>query len=156
MTKSKTKIVLTGGCFDIFHYGHLYFLKKAGSLGNYLIVAIESDKRVRKLKGPGRPVHSQKQRKEILESLNFVDKVIVLKDNMSDKDYQEFVARIRPDIIAVTEGDAFIEKKRSHAEKVGAKVVVISKIKNYSTSAIARSLSPLEANGVFLELQKEE
>lgn len=121
-----------------------------------MIVAIESDKRVRELKGQGRPVHSQKQRKEILKSLNFVDKVIVLKDSMSDKDYEEFVAGVSPDIIAVTDGDAFIEKKRSHAEKVGAKVVVIPKIKNHSTSTIAKSLSPLGVNGVFLELQKEE
>lgn len=156
MTKLKTKIVLTGGCFDIFHYGHLYFLKKARSLGNYLIVAIESDKRVKELKGHGRPVHSQKQRREILESLNFVDKVIILKDNMVDKDYEELVAGVSPNVIAVTEGDTLIEKKRSYAEKVGAKVAIIPKIKNHSTSTIAKSLSPLEANGVFLELQKEE
>jgi FAD synthetase len=133
-------IVLVGGCFDILHYGYIHFLKKAKSLGNYLIVAIESDKNVKRLKGSGRPIHSQKQRKEILESLKFVDKVIILKDNMADKDYFKLVGKIHPSIIAVTKGDSAFNKKKEQAKTVGAKIIEIPKIKSPSTTQIAKLL----------------
>ena len=129
MTKSKIKVILTGGCFDILHYGHIYFLKKAKSLGDYLVVAIESDKRIRVLKGEGRPIHSQKQRKEILKSLKFVDQVIILKDKMTDRDYLKLIVKTRPAIIAVTKSDPILNKKQEQAKIAGAKVVEISKIK---------------------------
>lgn len=138
--KSKNKIVLAGGCFDILHYGHLYFLKRAKHLGDILIVAIESDKRIRELKGPGRPIHTEEQRKEILESLQFIDKVIVLKDKMTDRDYLDFVVKVHPSIIAVTEGDAVLEKKKKQAKIVGAGVIEIPKIKALSTSQISKLL----------------
>lgn len=140
MTASKRKIVLAGGAFDILHYGHIYFLKKAKALGSYLIVAIESDKRIRDLKGPGRPIHSQKQRKEILESLKFVDKVIILKDKMVDEDYINMVKKIRPSIIAVTKNDPILPKKENQAKLVGGYVVEIPGIKTHSTSQIAKLL----------------
>ncbi len=132
--------VLVGGCFDILHYGHIHFLKKAKALGNYLVVALESDKNIKRLKGAGRPIHDQNKRREILESLNFVDEVIILKDEMHDSDYFELVERVRPFTIAVTAGDPMIKKKQSHAAKVGAKVVEIPKIEVASTSKIARLL----------------
>ncbi len=130
-----------GGVFDILHYGHINFLKKAKSMGNYLVVALESDKNTRKLKGANRPIHSQNQRREILESLDFIDEVINLKGIMKDSDYLELVVKVKPEIIAVTEGDPIIEKKRSHAKKVGAKIVEIKKIHALSTSQIAKLIS---------------
>jgi len=133
-------IVLAGGCFDILHYGHISFLKKAKALGDKLIVAIESDKRVRMLKGPGRPIHTQDQRKEILESLKFVDKVIILKDKMIDRDYLDFVKKIHPSIIAVSGIDPILDKKKDQAIAVGAKVVKIPIIKTLSTTRIAKLL----------------
>ncbi|MDQ5953089.1 MAG: D-glycero-beta-D-manno-heptose 1-phosphate adenylyltransferase [Patescibacteria group bacterium] len=141
---SKPKIVLVGGCFDILHYGHIYFLKKAKALGNVLIVAIESDKRVRELKGEDRPIHSQEQRKEVLESLKFVDKVIILKDKMTDKDYLYFVKQIKPTVIAVTRGDPILEKKLAQAKASGAKLVKIPKIKSPSTSQILNTIHTLK------------
>lgn len=134
----KRKIVLVGGVFDIFHYGHLHFLREAKKLGDYLIVALESDKNVKKLKGKNRPFHNQKQRKEILEALTFVDQVIILKDEMADKDYEKLVIAVSPNIIAVTKGDKMLEKKRTHAEKVNAEVIEIPLIKNHSTTKIAK------------------
>lgn len=134
------RIVLVGGVFDILHFGHVHFLKKAKSLGDYLVVAIESDKRVKKLKGANRPFHSQKQRKEILESLNFVDKVLILKDEMTDLDYFKLVKKIRPSIIAVTYGDPMIAKKKDHAKKIGASVTKIKKLDVSSTTQIAKLL----------------
>src|SRR3989344_8180966 len=117
--------VLVGGCFDLIHFGHVHFLKKARTLGDYLVVALESDINVRRLKGRGRPVHSQKQRKIMLESLRFVDRVIPLSEMKTDADYRRMVVRIRPKIIAVTKGDALLTKKTAHAASVGAKLVEI-------------------------------
>lgn len=134
------KIVLVGGCFDILHYGHIHFLKKAKLLGNYLIVALESDQNVKRLKGKERPIHNQIQRQEILESLNFVDEVIILKDEMADKDYLELVQKIRPLVIAITTGDSMFEKKTNHAMTVGAKVLEIENIEALSTTKITKLL----------------
>src|SRR3990167_6744552 len=125
--------VLVGGCFDILHFGHIHFLREAKKLGDYLIVALESDFGVKKLKGKNRPFHNEKQRKEILESLKFVDEVIILKNKMTDKDYKQMVIEISPHIIAVTEGS----KTKTHARLVNAKVVEIPKVIVPSTTQIA-------------------
>ena len=138
--RNNGKKILVGGCFDILHYGHIHFLKESKKLGDYLVVAVESDKRIKKLKGEKRPFHSQDQRREMLESLSFVDEVIVLNDEMTDEDYFNLVERVRPFVIAVTSGDPMIEKKKGHAKKVGAKVIEIAKINIPSTSQIAKLL----------------
>lgn len=142
-THNTKRIVLTGGCFDILHYGHVEFLKKAKSFGDYLIVAIESDKRVTELKGKGRPIHTQKQRREILESLRYVDEVIILKDKMKDKDYFEFVNKIKPAIIAVTAGDPLLNKKEQQAKQISAKVIEIETFDSPSTTEIIKKLNLL-------------
>jgi rfaE bifunctional protein nucleotidyltransferase chain/domain len=132
------KKVLIGGCFDILHFGHIHFLKEAKKKGDCLIVALESDENTKRLKGQGRPIHTQKQRLEILESLNFVDEVIPLPEMKSDDDYKKLVAKIKPDIIAVTQGDSMKDKKREYAKSVNAKLVEIKKIKVPSTTQIAK------------------
>lgn len=134
------KKVLVGGCFDVIHYGHVHFLKKAKALGDTLIVALESDANIKKLKGDGRPIHTQEQRKEMLLSLNFVDEVIILKDEMKDSDYLDLVKEVKPAIIAVTTEDFMLDKKRDHASKIGAKVIEIPKIDVASTTKIAKLL----------------
>jgi len=134
------KKVLVGGVFDILHFGHIHFLREAKKLGDILVVALESDKNVKRLKGNSRPFHSQNQRREILESLTFVDEVIILKDEMKDIDYLELVETVQPLIIAVTSGDLMIEKKKGHAQKISAKVIEIPKIKVPSTTQIAKLL----------------
>jgi rfaE bifunctional protein nucleotidyltransferase chain/domain len=140
MRKLKTNKVLVGGCFDILHYGHIHFLKKAKSLGDFLVVALESDKSIKKIKGEKRPIHGQNQRREMLESLEFVDEVISLPDEMKDEDYFKLVEVVHPKIIAVTKGDPILSKKQKQAQSVGAKVVEIPKIKVPSTSQIAKIL----------------
>ena len=140
MTKLITSKVLVGGCFDILHYGHIHFLKKAKALGNYLIVALESDQNIKKHKGNGRPIHSLTQRREMLESLNFVNEVISLPDSMTDNDYWNLVKSVKPQIIAVTKGDPILSKKQKQADKVGAKLIEIEKIKVPSTSQIIKIL----------------
>lgn len=135
------KIVLVGGCFDILHIGHIRFLKEAKKLGDTLIVLLESDQNIKKMKGGGRPVNSQKFRAEILEALRDVDSVILLPEIMTDKAYDDLVKKIKPDFIAVTKGDQGLQNKKRSAETVGAKVVeVIDLMVDYSTNKIIKSL----------------
>ncbi len=138
--ESKGKIVLTGGCFDILHIGHVRFLSEAKRMGDYLVVLLESDKRVKKLKGKNRPVFIQKERAEMLSALGSVDLVVLLPPIEKDSDYLNLVMKIKPDIIAVTENDPLIEKKRSQAKEAGGKLKIISLTRTFSTSKLARIL----------------
>ena len=134
------KIVLVGGCFDLIHFGHIVFLQKAKKHGNFLVVALESDENVRKLKGKGRPIHTQAQRTKMLEALDSVDKVIKLPPMKSDKDYENLVRKVNPSVIAVTAGDSLIQKKAAHAKKVGAKIITLKKLSVKSTSQIYKKI----------------
>jgi len=134
------KIVLVGGCFDLIHYGHIAFLKQAKALGTYLVVLLESDENVRRMKGDNRPIHSQKQRREMLASLSFVDSVIELPPMRSDGEYFAVVKNVSPRVIAITEGDPIEDKKKKQADAVGADFVVVPKIRTPSTSQLAKLL----------------
>ena len=127
------KTVLVGGCFDLLHFGHISFLKQAKTLGDYLIVALESDENVRRMKGEARPIHTQKQRKEMLESLLFIDEVIPLPTMHNDSDYYELVRKIKPSVVAITQGDTAKVKKTEQAQEVGAQLIEITKIHTPST-----------------------
>jgi len=133
-------VVLAGGCFDLLHFGHISFLKKAKTYGNYLLVVLESDENVRRVKGDTRPIHTQRQRKEMLETLRCVDEVIELPPMRSDTDYFEMMHKIKPDVIAFTEGDPILDKKMEQGKQIGAKVVIIEKIHTPSTSQLAKLL----------------
>jgi bifunctional ADP-heptose synthase (sugar kinase/adenylyltransferase) len=92
------------------------------------------------MKGEARPIHTQVQRKEMLESLSFIDEVIALPPMHGDRDYYTLVRKIKPAVIAVTQGDAAIVKKTEQAAEVGATLVVIPKIHTPSTSQLAKLL----------------
>ncbi len=134
------KKVLVGGCFDFIHYGHISFLKHAKVHGDYLVVALESDENVRRVKGDTRPIHSQRERKEMLQSLSFVDEVIELPPMNTDAEYFELIKRVCPSVVAATEGDPILDKKREQAALVGATIVIIPKIHTPSTSQLAKLL----------------
>jgi FAD synthetase len=138
--KGKSRIVLTGGCFDILHIGHVRFLSEAKRMGDFLAVLLESDEKVKKLKGENRPIFMQKERAEMLSALESVDLVVLLPMIENDSDYLNLVMEIKPYIIAVTENDPHIEKKRSQAKKVGGEVKVISFIKTFSSSKLVKIL----------------
>lgn len=138
--KKQKRVVLVGGCFDLIHYGHISFLQEAKKHGDHLIVALESDENVRRRKGDLRPIHSQEQRAKMLRALVFIDEVLILPHMQTDKDYFDLVRRIKPEVIAVTQGDPYIEKKQRQAKEIGAIVVVIPKIATPSTSQLAKLL----------------
>ncbi|MBI5621061.1 adenylyltransferase/cytidyltransferase family protein [Candidatus Gottesmanbacteria bacterium] len=137
---SKVRLVLVGGCFDLLHYGHIRFLEDAKKLGDRLVVALESDENVRRKKGDSRPIHTQAQRKAMLEALSCVDEVIALPTMSSHQDYFDLVVRIGPSIIAITQCDPVEANKRMQAAKIGAKLVVIPKVPTPSTSQLAKLL----------------
>jgi D-beta-D-heptose 7-phosphate kinase/D-beta-D-heptose 1-phosphate adenosyltransferase len=138
---SEGRIVLTGGCFDILHIGHARFLSEAKKMGDYLIVLLESDREVRKLKGENRPVFIQEERAEMLSALESVDLIVLLPMMQNDSDYLNLVMKIKPDVIAVTEDDPHIEKKRYQAKEIGGELKIISLTKTLSTSKLAKILS---------------
>jgi len=138
--ESKGRIVLTGGCFDILHIGHVRFLSEAKEMGDYLVVLLESDKNVKKLKGKKRPLFIQKERAEMLSALRNIDLIVLLPMMEDDSDYLNLVMKIKPDIIAATEDDPHIEKKRLQAKEVGGELKIISLTKTFSTSRLAKIL----------------
>ena len=137
---ARKRIVLVGGCFDILHIGHVRFLSEAKRMGDYLVVLLESDQRVRALKGEKRPVFIQKERAELLSALGSVDLIVLLPTMDTDRSYLNLIKRIKPDVIAVTENDPLMEKKRRQAEEVGSELRIIPLTKTVSTSKLASIL----------------
>lgn len=90
---SKT-VVFTNGCFDILHIGHIRYLKESKKCGDILIVGLNSDMSVKKIKGPARPINNQNDRAELLSELNCVDYVVIFDENSP----KELIDEIKPDI----------------------------------------------------------
>lgn len=130
------KVVLVGGCFDIFHYGHHVFLQKARLAGDRLIVLLESDEYILSVKKK-RPVHTQRQRAEILAALEYVDLVVLLphfKD--PNEDYRVIVEQLKPQIIAFTSGDRQERRKKEFAQKVHATTYEVPYLSSFSSSQL--------------------
>lgn len=126
------KLVFTNGCFDIIHRGHIEYLKKSKEYGNKLIVGLNSDESVRRLKGSGRPISNQYDRKYILENLGFIDEVIIFDE---DTPY-DLIKYLKPDII--TKGGDYTADKVVGNDL--AKVIIIPYTKNYSTTKIMEKI----------------
>lgn len=140
--KNKNKIVLVGGCFDVLHLGHVTFLEKAKKLGDKLVVLLESDESIKKNKGNSRPINNQVNRAKMLMSLKVVDRVIKLPEMKTDGEYLVLIKKIKPSVIAVTDGDKMIGQKREQAKIVGAKLIKVTKQVPYqSTSRIVEIIT---------------
>jgi len=123
------KIIWTNGCFDILHIGHIELFRYAKSLGDRLVVGIDSDTRVKSLKGDSRPINNQSIRKYFLESIKYIDHVVVF-DNEN-----ELISHIKNlNIETIVVGDDY-KNKRVIGEDI-AKVVFFHKIPNLSTSIL--------------------
>ena len=126
------KIIWTNGCFDVLHIGHMRLFKYAKSLGDYLTVGIDSDKRVKKLKGPLRPINSEIFRKEMLLSIKWIDNVVVFDDE-SELDF--LVSKLADKMVV---GSDYIEKDvigSSHCD-----VLFFEKIPDFSTTRIINEI----------------
>ncbi len=133
--KSGEKIVFTNGCFDILHVGHVRYLEKTKSLGDVLVVGLNSDASVRRLKGPGRPLNRQRDRAEVLSALSCVDYVTFF----SEATPLRLIQKVRPDFL-VKGGDW---DKRSivggdFVRSYGGRVVPLLFVNGYSTTALLR------------------
>jgi rfaE bifunctional protein nucleotidyltransferase chain/domain len=129
----KEDVVFTNGCFDILHPGHVDYLQRARSLGSCLVVGLNSDASVRRLKGPLRPVNDETSRALVLAALACVDYVIVFHE---DTPY-ELIRTVEPDVL-VKGGDWSVDRivGRDLVEGLGGRVLSIPLLKGYSTTAI--------------------
>lgn len=137
LRKNKQKIVFTNGCFDILHSGHIRYLEKAVELGNILIIGVNSDASVKRLKGNSRPINTLEDRIEILSSLDFVDYVVAFEE---DTPYT-LIEHIKPDII-VKGGDYKANEVvgKDIVERYGGKVIILPYIEGKSTTSIITEL----------------
>ena len=131
------KVVFTNGCFDLLHRGHIEYLKKAKKLGDILIVGLNSDSSVRKIKGKGRPIQKQADRATILVSLYFVDYVCVFNELTP----LMLISKLIPDIL-VKGGDWEVKDivGKDIVESHGEKVLSIKMVKGKSTRNIIQTI----------------
>ena len=127
------RLVFTNGCFDLLHVGHVRYLKQARALGDALLVAINSDRAVRELKGQGRPVMGEAERAEVLAALEAVSYVTVF-DELSPR---RLIARLLPDVL-VKGGDYALDEihGREEVERAGGRVLSLPFVEGASTTGI--------------------
>ena len=127
------RLIFTNGVFDLLHVGHVRYLAQARELGDALLVAINSDRTVRELKGPDRPIFDQAERAEILAALRHVDYVTVF-DDVSPR---SLIAKLLPDVL-VKGGDYQLDEihGREEVEAAGGKVISLPFVDGASTTAL--------------------
>ncbi len=138
--KDGKSLVFTNGCFDIIHRGHVEYLNQAKSLGDYLIIGVNSDNSVKKLKGEFRPINKENDRAFVLDNLKAVDFVIIFNE---DTPY-EIIKKTLPDFLV--KGGDWKEEDIVGADIVksnGGKVLSLKYIKDYSTTSIIKELNDL-------------
>lgn len=134
--KTRGKLVVAGGCFDVLHPGHIFFLHEAKKQGDTLLIMLEGDQSIRKRKGTGRPINPAEKRINRLIKLKTVDYVLLLPHLKTDPEYFTLVKRLEPDIIAVTVGDPAKSKKAKQAKTVGGEVFEVKMLPEYSTTIL--------------------
>src|ERR1043166_7846081 len=131
-------VVFTNGCFDLIHPGHIDLLTKARSMGSKLVVGINSDRSVRAIKGPGRPLQGEESRKAVLLGLRPVDEVVIFDEPTPER----IIREIRPDVL-VKGGDWRPNEiiGADLVESYGGKVCSIPLTPGFSTSQIAEQMN---------------
>jgi rfaE bifunctional protein nucleotidyltransferase chain/domain len=133
--KLRPKLIFVNGCFDILHPGHIKMFEHARSLGTKLIVAIDSDEKVKQMKGDSRPINNQDDRKFILEAIRHIDEVIIFN---SKDELQELVKTIKPAIMMV--GSDY-KGKEVVGSDYAKEVRFFDRVRDYSTSNIIESIA---------------
>lgn len=133
--KLRPKLIFVNGCFDILHPGHIKMFEYARSLGTKLIVAIDSDEKVKQMKGDSRPINNQDDRKFILEAIRYIDEVIIFN---SKDELQELVKTIKPAIMMV--GSDW-KGKEVVGSDYAKEVQFFDRLGDYSTTNIIKSIT---------------
>jgi D-glycero-beta-D-manno-heptose 1-phosphate adenylyltransferase len=129
------RIVLANGCFDLFHAGHIRYLAGAKALGECLVVGINSDNQVRKIKGEGRPFIAENERAEIVSALRFVDCVTIFPEPT----VEELIRAIRPDFHAKgTDYTTETVPEREIVRECGGKVAIVGDPKDHSSTDLIK------------------
>jgi rfaE bifunctional protein nucleotidyltransferase chain/domain len=138
LKKRNKRIVMTNGCFDIIHAGHIKIFKESKKLGDILVVAVNSDRSIKKLKGNSRPFNKIKDRLSVLESIIYIDHILVFNSSTPKNIYQ----KLKPHII--TKGSEYHKSEvvgSLSITKNNGKVILIKMLKNRSTSNLAKKIN---------------
>jgi rfaE bifunctional protein nucleotidyltransferase chain/domain len=131
------KLILANGCFDLVHAGHVRYLSGAKALGGELLVAINSDEQVRKLKGDRRPIISDQERAEIVAAFRFVDAVTIF----NEPTVEEIIRTVRPDFHAKgTDYTTDSVPEREIVREFGGQVAIVGDPKDHSSTELLRTL----------------
>lgn len=137
LRNQKKKIVFTNGCFDILHAGHVRYLNVAKSFGDILIIGLNSDESVKRLKGNDRPINNQEDRAEVLLALKAVDYVVIFGEQTAE----EVIAQVKPDVY-VKGGDYTLETlpEAKIVQNYGGKVEFVEMVKGRSTTNVINKI----------------
>ncbi|WP_040548965.1 D-glycero-beta-D-manno-heptose 1-phosphate adenylyltransferase [Pedosphaera parvula] len=142
MRARNQKLVVTNGCFDLLHLGHVTYLETARNLGDALLIGVNGDSAVRELKGPNRPVNIEGDRAAVLAALESVDGVCIFED----RDATRFLTATQPDIY-VKGGDYTLEtlnqEERRTVENAGGRIVIIPFVPGKSTTSLLQKITRL-------------
>ncbi|MFP4466254.1 MAG: adenylyltransferase/cytidyltransferase family protein [Candidatus Goldiibacteriota bacterium] len=137
LRKKGKKVVFANGCFDVVHVGHARFLKAAKAKGDVLVLGLNSDSSVRRLKGRGRPLVPEKERAEIMASFEAVDYIVIFRELTVDKTLEA----LRPYYHAKgTDYTKDTVPEKELAEKLGIKIAIVGDRKNHSTKDIIKTV----------------
>lgn len=141
--KKGKRIVFTNGCFDILHLGHIEYLEQAHSSGDKLVVAVNSDASVRKIKGSSRPVFPAKDRATLVAALESVDYVVIFAENSPLK----LIRALKPDVLVKGSDWARCDVVgKDFVQSYGGKVVCARFVQGYSTSSIIATIKKVKQN----------
>ena len=131
------KIVFTNGCFDVLHFGHVHYLLEARKLGDILVVGLNSDDSVRRLKGPARPINGEKERAFVLAALCCVDYIVLFEEDTPEN----LIKAVRPDVL-VKGGDYALDQivGADFVRQNGGTVTTIPFVEGYSSTLVIEQL----------------
>ena len=124
------KIVWTNGCFDVLHHAHFKMIEHASTFGDLLVIGIDSDKRVKELKGDDRPFHNENERKYNLEQIKGVSKVVIFDSSIA---LEEMIKSYQPDVFVI--GSDY-KNKTIVGEQYAKSIVYFNRMENFSTTKI--------------------